>query len=143
MARRNTWKRGDWLAICDRCGFTFYASELRREWTGLMVCADDWEERHPQDYLPSRADNQAPPWTRPEPADTFTTVVILGDRNPMNGELIAGATNESTNAANFQYAVDDATNTSNVPYGFAQYNTISNTYVDFEYYDGSENINEI
>lgn len=138
--RRNRWKKGDWLCICDRCGFTYYASELRREWTGLMVCPDDYEERHPQDYLPSRPDQQAPPWTRPESPDTFVTEVVLGDRNPMTGEIVVGASNSLTNAANFQYSVANATNTSNIPYGFSQYNTISNIYVDFEYYDGFENL---
>lgn len=60
--------RGDWLANCDRCGFTFLASELRREWTGLRVCSKDWEPRHPQDHVRGVKDRQAPPWTRPQEA---------------------------------------------------------------------------
>ena len=42
---------GDWAVICDRCGFKFKASQLKQEWTGLMVCTKCYEERHPQDFL--------------------------------------------------------------------------------------------
>jgi hypothetical protein len=63
-----------WLAICDRCGFKKQSSELRKEWTGLMVCADTcFEARHPQDFVRGVPDKQAPPWVRPEPADVFVT----------------------------------------------------------------------
>ena len=30
--------RGDWNAICDRCGFKFKASELKKTWDNLYVC---------------------------------------------------------------------------------------------------------
>jgi hypothetical protein len=36
-----------------------------------MVCAGDWEPRQPQDFVRGVADFQAPPFTRPEPADVF------------------------------------------------------------------------
>lgn len=36
------------LGVCDRCGFTFRHAELRKEWTGLMVCAADFDPRPPQ-----------------------------------------------------------------------------------------------
>lgn len=57
---------GDWKAQCDRCGFTYYASELRKEWTNLRVCSECYEPRNPQDFLKGKADRQAPPWSRPE-----------------------------------------------------------------------------
>jgi hypothetical protein len=57
---------GQWKACCDRCGLDFKARELRLEWTGLRVCDDCWDPRHPQDLLKGKADRQAPPWTRPE-----------------------------------------------------------------------------
>ena len=70
----NRFKMGQWRAVCDRCGMDRYSSELRLEWTGLRVCGDCWEPRHPQDYLKGKADRQAPPWTRPEqPIDENNT----------------------------------------------------------------------
>lgn len=58
-------KIGDWNAFCDVCGFKYKASELRKRWDGMMVCAGDFEERHPQDYLRSVPEKPAPPFSRP------------------------------------------------------------------------------
>ena len=71
MAYRPRYDRGDWKAICDICGRERKASELRQRWDGFMVCEADWEPRHPQDFVRGIADFQAPPFTRPEPADSF------------------------------------------------------------------------
>lgn len=70
-----TFEKGQWNALCDRCGFKFKARQLRLEWTGLRTCCgagtnDCWEERHPQESVRGQADRQAPPWARPEPPDT-------------------------------------------------------------------------
>lgn len=62
---------GSWNAVCDRCGFEFKSHELRREWTGLMVCKGCWETRHPQTLIKVPRERVAVPWTRPEPADVF------------------------------------------------------------------------
>lgn len=111
--RRNTWKKGDWLAICDRCGFTFYASELRREWTGLMVCKEDWEERHPQEKVIAKTDRQAPVWVRPEPPATFVNV-------------------------NYQYTVDGPFGNTAADSAFAAFSPSNEELIEFVYYTGHE-----
>lgn len=64
-------------AICDRCGFQYGLGDLRKEWTGLMVCSgpgtnDCWERRHPQEYVRAVPDTQGVrPDMRPEAADVF------------------------------------------------------------------------
>jgi hypothetical protein len=71
---KNDQRVGDWNAICDLCGFKFKASELKKRWDGMMVCSEDFEQRHPQDFLKARRDKQAVPWTRPEGQDNFIQV---------------------------------------------------------------------
>lgn len=66
--------RGSWNVICDRCGEKFKADELKREWTGLMVCEGCWEPRHPQDFLRSVPDKMSVPFVRPRPADIFVPI---------------------------------------------------------------------
>ena len=40
---------GDYLVICDRCGFQFYASECKMDWQGWFVCiANCYEPKHEQ-----------------------------------------------------------------------------------------------
>ena len=52
-----TYSPGAVRAICDRCGFEYKLSELRKEWTGLMVCSADFDRRPPE---------LSPPNVRPE-----------------------------------------------------------------------------
>ena len=59
------YKKGDYKAACDRCGFDYKASELREEWQGLKVCATCYEPRHPQDLLRIPRTERPVPWTRP------------------------------------------------------------------------------
>lgn len=65
------YNKGEWDAICDACGQKFKSSQLHKRWDGLMVCDKDWEQRQPQDLVRAKVDIQAPPWTRPEPGDSF------------------------------------------------------------------------
>lgn len=67
---KQKYEAGSWKAECDRCGFDYKNYQLRREWTGLMVCRgpgtnDCWEPRHPQDQIQGVPDRQAPEWVRP------------------------------------------------------------------------------
>ena len=62
---------GDFWRICDACGFQKRASETFKRWDGLMVCAEDWEPRHPQDFVRGRTDRQTVPNPRPEPLATY------------------------------------------------------------------------
>lgn len=48
---------GGAYGICDRCGGQFRLRELRKEWTGLMVCRAD---------LDPRPDEMTPPRIKPE-----------------------------------------------------------------------------
>ena len=74
---KTTYVPGRWIAICDVCGLRHYNTELRKDWRGLMVCAADFESRHPQDFIRISADNPAVPWARPEAPDEFIPVTYI------------------------------------------------------------------
>ena len=40
-----------------------------------MVCKDDWEARHPEEFIRPIPDQQKLPWTRPEGSDNVTATV--------------------------------------------------------------------
>jgi hypothetical protein len=42
---------GSHWADCWSCGFAFRAEDLQETWDGRWVCAEDFEVRHPQDFL--------------------------------------------------------------------------------------------
>jgi len=64
---------GNWNALCDSCGRKFKALDLRKRWDGLMVCAEDYELRHEQDFLRVQKEKITVDFSRPYPAtDTYT-----------------------------------------------------------------------
>lgn len=73
---RNTWySPGKWNSICDRCGFKFKNTSLKKDWQGLMVCEQDWETRQPLDFLKVRGERLTLPWTRDDPTPNYIEVV--------------------------------------------------------------------
>jgi len=66
-----------WSAICDRCGFEYPSDQLKKEWTGLMVCEADFDHRHPQDFAKIPRPEKPLPWTRPEAPDSFVSVSYI------------------------------------------------------------------
>lgn len=81
MSYYSRYDRGDWKTICDVCGREYKASQLKQRWDGLKTCSDDWEPRQPQDFVRGVADTQAPPWTRPEQANSFLPITLVYDNN--------------------------------------------------------------
>ncbi len=66
-----SYRAGDHNVICDRCGFKFHSSQTRKTWDNLIVCLEDFETRHPQDFVRGRKDRQNVIDPRPEALDNF------------------------------------------------------------------------
>jgi len=49
---------------------------MRKHWEGYYVCQEDWEVRHPQDFVRGVADKVVPPWTQPEPNDSDSFILF-------------------------------------------------------------------
>lgn len=65
------------IAICDRCGFRYKNTQLRREWTGFRVCSECYEPKEPQlEPLPHVSDAQALRNPRPQPDFTSGSGVV-------------------------------------------------------------------
>lgn len=78
---QNTLSLGEWNGICDVCGFKFKSCDLKKRWDGFMVCAEDWEPRHPSDFFRMPQPEPSIPWTR---ADTSTDP-SAGDNTDIKG----------------------------------------------------------
>ena len=71
---RNYFSSGQWNFYCDVCGRKLKSGEGRKRWDGYMVCSDDYETRHPQDFLRTKPDRQSVPWSRPKNPDQFVVM---------------------------------------------------------------------
>lgn len=65
--------------ICDRCGFKCRHRQLRKEWTGLLVCGPCWDPRPPE-TRPLRLKPEGVPIrdARPEPDPIYRDEGELG-----------------------------------------------------------------
>lgn len=73
------YKPGDYLVICDQCGFERYASDCRMTWNNLFVCADTcWEPKH-EHFSPPKplGEKQSVPVLRP--VDEYNFVADVND----------------------------------------------------------------
>ena len=81
MGFPKNWKYrpGDHLVVDDISGFRRYASQCRMRWDNVLMPAEQFETRHPQDFLRARQDKIAVDGpVRPEGEDRFM-------ENPMKG----------------------------------------------------------
>ena len=84
---------GKWAyGISDRSGFRYRLKDMRKEWNGLLVGKDEWEEKHPQlEPLRVPPDPQAIKDARPEP-DLYQERNIQWGWNPVGGPSDGGLT---------------------------------------------------
>ena len=54
--KRRRGSKHDYLAVSDRSGFVYPASEMVTQWDGLLVHRSEVEERNPQEFVRARRD---------------------------------------------------------------------------------------
>lgn len=74
---KNHYVSGDWNITCDVCSKKMKASHARKRWDGFLVCKDDFEERHPQDFVRAKQDKISVEETRPIPTLVYTDIHYL------------------------------------------------------------------
>jgi hypothetical protein len=70
------YKPGDWWVLCDVCSRKRYASQVKKRWDGLMVCEEDWETRHPQEFVRPINDQRPLPFVRPDNEGIEATLAV-------------------------------------------------------------------
>ena len=65
---------GEWNLCCDVCSKKIKANEARQRWDGFIVCPDDFENRHSQDFVKAQSDKITVPFVRPIPEYVFIVV---------------------------------------------------------------------
>jgi hypothetical protein len=68
---RNWFKSGEWNVYCMVCNRKIKAGIALKRWDGLIVCPEDYENRHPMDFLRSRQERISVPFTSDTSFDQF------------------------------------------------------------------------
>lgn len=79
---RNRYRRGQHKLVDDRTGFTIYSGDARKEWNGRIVHKDEYESRHPQDFVRGVAEDPGVREARPAQEPRF-----LGDNEVTADDL--------------------------------------------------------
>lgn len=75
--KKNHFISGEWNVICDICSKKIKAHEAKQRWDGFIVCPDDYESRHEQDFVKAQTDKLTVPFSRPTPAFVSTGITYL------------------------------------------------------------------
>lgn len=84
------YKRNSANAICDVCGLKYKLDQLKKRWDGVWVCADDYEERHPQEFIRSKPDSNKLVIVKPRPPMVFTQMCTIQGRSGVVGLATVG-----------------------------------------------------
>lgn len=68
---RNWFKSGEWNVWCMVCNRKIKSGEALKRWDGLIVCHEDFENRHPMDFLRTRQERITVPFSSPTSFDLF------------------------------------------------------------------------
>ena len=74
---KNYFISGEFNVTCDICSKKIKAHEAHHRWDGFIVCADDYEVRHEQDFVKAHTDKITVPFQRPIPTLLFTNVIYI------------------------------------------------------------------
>ena len=87
------WQSNNHWVVCDVCGLEYRVEDMRLRWDGAAVCKEDYEPRHPQEFIKGIRDDTSPVGDiiNPEADDAFNSVIFcpLGP-GATAGEAIAG-----------------------------------------------------
>ena len=86
--KKNFFISGEWNVTCDVCAKKIKAHEAKQRWDGFIVCPDDFEFRHEQDFVKAKTDKITVPFTRPIPEYVF--VLACTTLSAIPGHAIPG-----------------------------------------------------
>ena len=93
--RNPGYQPGNHWVVCDVCGFDIRSSDAKERWDGLVVCPEDWEPRHPQDFVRAKEDQLQPNGPiRTEPSPDYIRTVPETEAD--NHTVPSGTFNEDT-----------------------------------------------
>lgn len=68
---RNWFKSGEWNVVCMVCNRKIKSGSAKKRWDGLIVCDEDFENRHPMDFLRTRQERISVPFESPTSYNEF------------------------------------------------------------------------
>lgn len=109
MSKRPRWP-GEWKFDCHRCGFTFPSGEIHKEWTGLYVCHNCWEPKHPQLLIKVREETARPAYVNRDPIDQFVHLCTIQSKSAYADMGTADCMQADNTEFTYQFLIELNTN---------------------------------
>jgi hypothetical protein len=111
MRTKDNYVHGAHNVICDRSGFKVKSTDVKREWNHSVVRREDFEKRHPQDYVRGVRDIQSVADPRPGAPDSPTHSETTLDAAEVAGQTVLSvtATTNMTAGDSIMVEMDDGT----------------------------------
>ncbi len=87
--RKGGYQPGSFKRVCDRSGFIYDAKDTRKEWTGLIVGKDEWDYRHPQEFVRGLPEHIAVREARPGSPFQVDSGFDIDDLTAVSGSVAA------------------------------------------------------
>lgn len=87
--RKGGYNLGSHLVRCDRSGKIYDAENTRKEWTGLIVGKDEWEPRHPQEFVRGIREDIAVRDARPKQITQADLSTDIDDITAVSGSVVS------------------------------------------------------
>jgi DNA-directed RNA polymerase subunit RPC12/RpoP len=107
--RKAKWP-GNWKYDCQRCGWTFPSEDIRKEWTGLYVCASCWEPKHPQLLIKVRPETAVPAFKNKDSIIEYVLVCDVFSSSGYAGMGEAGCAQAGNDNTPYSILIDLTTN---------------------------------
>lgn len=75
---KNYFISGEWNITCDVCSKKIKAHQARQRWDGFIVCPDDFEHRHQQDFVKAKTDKITVPFIRSRHMPEYVVCTLVG-----------------------------------------------------------------
>lgn len=115
MRVKDEYVHGAHNKLCDRTGFKVKSTATMPEWTGSIVRWQDWEPRHPQDFVRGVRDLQAVSDPRPgSSSHTASETSLDADELPGQTVISVASTTGVTIGDSVIVFLDDGTHLSTI-----------------------------
>jgi hypothetical protein len=96
--KKGTWP-GNWKVACHVCGIWYTSSEIRKRWDGVLVCPQDYEERHPQTLIRINSRSSVPEFISKDPDPTYVSAgqCSVSGNSGFAGFAVAGCAKSGNN----------------------------------------------
>lgn len=103
--RKVKWPGHGWKVTCMRCGFDFPSTDIKKEWTGYLVCCSCYEPAHPSNFIKVKGETHTPSFVNKD-EEIYLDVCTIEGTSCYAGLAVAGCALAGNTAYSYEFLQD-------------------------------------